>query len=398
MHFIFQFILLIGADASTQAKPLPAPLNSFKFTTLSLVSRKFQDGVSQHRSRHISRALKRSLSPGNVPLTDNFRGTDLEWFGPIQVGTPPQDFTVVFDTGSDALIIPGTNCTDSCQNQNKFDPSKSSTFTPDNADGIFTESFITGGDASPYGLKDWSMTLVQGSDAMNAGGLSVSNVSFLIIQNQSQPFSEDPYDGILGLSTDSSETSFFQGLISQGLPPIYGFFLSPSSIGGAELTLGGVDSKFSSQTTFVPLVTDGGGAWITNCSGIAVNGQTAPASAVDTEVLFDTGTTNVFLPLTMAEPNPAQPGAWGLPCSQLASLPASVEFTLTSTDGTPFNVTIPSSELNLGPFEGNNMLCQTALNSWPGFFTIPPIIGGSLFKHYYTTWDSGNLQIGFAPV
>ncbi|KAF7350709.1 Acid protease [Mycena sanguinolenta] len=420
MQLILQLVLLIGAGAFTlEAKPLPLPLNSLiKPTTLSLTSRKPQDGasVSRHRRRHISRSLKRKrgISPANIPLEDNFLGTDLEWFGSIQGKFHPapseNDFTVVFDTGSDELLIPGTNCTDSCQRQNKFDPSKSSTFTPDTVDGIFTESFITGGDASPYGLKDWSVTVVQGSDTMTAGGLTVSNVSFLIIQNQSQPFSEDPYDGILGLSTDSSETSFFQGLISQGLPPIYGFFLSPHSIGNAELTLGGVDpSKFTSQTTFAPLVADGAGAWITNCSGIAVNGQTSPALAVDTEVLFDTGTTNVFLPLLMAEalyalispaiqPNPAEAGAWGIPCSLVASLPASVDFTLRSSDGIPFNVTIPSSELNLGPFDGNSSLCQTVFNSWPGYFTIPPIIGGSLFKHYYTTWDSGNLQIGFVPV
>ncbi|KAF8142717.1 acid protease [Mycena galopus ATCC 62051] len=408
MNFILQLILLIGTSSLTQANPTP-PFT--KPATLSLSSRKINgDSVSRKRGLHMSRALKRSLSPTSIPLTDNFRGTELEWYGSIQVGTPPQDFTVVFDTGSDELLIPGTNCTTSCSNQNKFDPTQSSTFIPDLADGIFTESFITGGDASPWGLKDWSMTLVEGADTMSVGGLSVSNVSFFLIQNQSQPFSVDPYDGILGLSTDLSDTSFFHGLISQGLPPIYGFYVTPHSVGGAELTLGGVDSsKFISQTIFAPLVADAGGAWILNSLGIAVNGQTNNVLAVDTEVLFDTGTTNVFLPLTMAEAlyafispeiqlNPAEPGAWGIPCSSVGSLPASVDFTLQSVAGVKFNVTIPSSELSVGPFAGNTSLCQTAFNSWPSYFTIPPIIGNSLFKHYYTTWDSGNLAVGFAPI
>ncbi|KAJ7909451.1 acid protease [Mycena leptocephala] len=413
MHFNLQRILLIVGIASIHAKP--TPLFS-KPTTLSLSSRKIGGAsVSRKRGLHVSRALKRSLSPTSIPLTDDFRGTELEWYGSIQgklynIGTPPQDFTVVFDTGSGELVIPGTNCTTSCANQKKFDPTQSSTFKPNAGDGIFEESFLTGGDASPWGLKDWSMSLVEVSDTMTVGGLSVSDVSFLLIQNQSQPFSEDPYDGILGLSTTSSATSFFQGLITQGLPPIYGFYMAPHSVGGAEMTLGGVDSsKFTSQTTFAPIVADGHGAWILNSSGIAVNGQTNDVLAVHTEVLFDTGTTNVFLPLAMAEalyafispeiqPNPTEPGAWGIPCSKVGSLPASVDFTLQSVAGTAFNVTIPSSELSVGPFVGNNSLCQAMFNSWPANFSIPPIIGNSLFKHYYTTWDSGNLALGFALI
>ncbi|KAF7328800.1 putative vacuolar protease A [Mycena venus] len=343
MHFNLQRILLIVGIASIHAKP--TPLFS-KPTTLSLSSRKI---------------------------------------GGSQLGTPPQDFTVVFDTGSDELVIPGTNCTTSCANQKKFDPTQSSTFKLNTGDGIFEESFLTGGDASPWGLKDWSMSLIEVSDTMTVGGLSVSNVSFLLIQNQSQYICEP----------------FIRSMA---------FIWPPHSVGGAEMTLGGVDSsKFTSQTTFAPIVADGHGAWILNSSGIAVNGQTNDVLAVHTEVLFDTGTTNVFLPLAMAEalyafispeiqPNPTEPGAWGIPCSKVGSLPASVDFTLQSVAGTAFNVTIPSSELSVGPFIGNNSLCQAAFNSWPANFTIPPIIGNSLFKHYYTTWDSGNLALGFAPI
>lgn len=37
------------------------------------------------------------------------------------------------------------------------------------------------------GLKDWSMSLVEVSDTMTVGGLSVSNVSFLLIQKYVNP-------------------------------------------------------------------------------------------------------------------------------------------------------------------------------------------------------------------
>ncbi|KAJ7811479.1 aspartic peptidase domain-containing protein [Mycena olivaceomarginata] len=337
------------------------------------------------------------------------------WYGSIQgklynIGTPPQDFTVVFDTGSDELVIPGTNCTTSCANQKKFDPTQSSTFKPNAGDGIFEESFLTGGDASPWGLKDWSMSLVEVSDTMTVGGLSVSNVSFLLIQNQSQPFSEDPYDGILGLSTTSSATSFFQGLINQGLPRNDLWFLyGPHSVGGAEMTLGGVDSsKFTSQTTFAPIVADGHGAWILNSSGIAVNGQTNDVLAVayrsplrhwhyERVLTASYGRGRAYHVLCIYSLTPNSQGALRVYLSRDPTQPnraRSVGYPVFKA----FNVTIPSSEFIVGPFVGNNSLCQATFNSWPANFTIPPIIGNSLLKHYYTTWDSGNLALGFALI
>ncbi|KAJ7586100.1 acid protease [Mycena floridula] len=376
-------------------------------TTFSLSSRKRDDSGLLSRKRNVQPFRRRDLAPASIPLLDDFRGTDLEWFGSIQVGTPPQNFTVVFDTGSPDLEIPGKNCTDACANQNLFDFDQSSTFlVTDDGNGTFIE-FATGGDATPFGIEEWSMTLVQVADTISVAGLSVPNVTFFLISNQSQPFSADPYDGILGLF--SSPGSFFQGLIDQGLPALVSFYITPNATGDAELTLGGIDSsKFNSTMIFAPLVDDGSGAWILNSTAISVNGKTNDVLAVTTEMIFDTGTTNVFLPQNLTEaiyalispeivPNADEPGAYGIPCDQVDTLPAVIDFTFNSVSGDPFNLTIPSSELNLGPFKGNTSLCQTVFNSW-GNLTIPPVIGGSLFKHYYTTWDSANLTLGFAAI
>lgn len=38
---------------------------------------------------------------------------------------------------------------------------------------------------------------------------------------------------------------FFAGLVSQGLPSLFSLFLTPNSVGNAEMMLGGIDdSKF----------------------------------------------------------------------------------------------------------------------------------------------------------
>lgn len=74
----------------------------------------------------------------NIPQTN---AGDFEYYGPISIGTPAQNFTVVFDTGSSNLWVPSVNCTDfktspACANHRRYDHSKSSTYEPD-GQGMF---------------------------------------------------------------------------------------------------------------------------------------------------------------------------------------------------------------------------------------------------------------------
>ncbi|KAH9485175.1 Pepsin-2B [Psilocybe cubensis] len=342
---------------------------------------------------------RRALSPTSIPLADFFLGTDLQWFGNLSVGTPPQEITVVFDTGSSTLEFASTLCT-TCP-QKKFDSSKSSTFV----DGGRTSSitFATGVGVDPVIGANYKLTLRSGKDTVSVGGLSAPGVSLFLITNQTPKFNIDPFSGIQGMGATAQ--GIFAGLISQGLPSLFSLYLTPQSVGKAELTLGGIDNtKFTGTPIFASLPSGSGSTWQLASPGLSVNGKTNSLLNSPRTIIFDSGTSNILFSTDTAnaiyalispdiQPNPDEAGTYGIACDKIASLPAVIDITFTSQTGTHFNLTIPSSELSVGPFTANPSLCQTLINAFDGL----ELVGGSLLKHYYSIWDVGGKRMGFAP-
>jgi hypothetical protein len=85
---------------------------------------------------------------------------------------------------------------------------------------------------------------------------------------------------------------------------LFSLFLTPDKVGGAELTLGGIDtSKFSGTPTFLPVV-GAGSFWELTSSKVSVNGKTNSALQGSMGIIFDSGTSNLVFPQDIAEVSP----------------------------------------------------------------------------------------------
>jgi hypothetical protein len=134
----------------------------------------------------------------NIALTNVW---EMQFYGTIAVGTPPQQVTVVFDTGSGLLVVKGKGCkltgssagirgaSGGCQGGNSpgYDVDRSSSATPSNAPF-----------ASNYGSGSASGKTI--FETVTAGGFKASHSWMSIAQREVPRFSGFKMDGIFGLS------------------------------------------------------------------------------------------------------------------------------------------------------------------------------------------------------
>jgi len=115
------------------------------------------------------------------------------YWGTVKLGTPAQEFKVIFDTGSGNLILPSTSCDMAgCNPHKKYSPADSSTAKPvvnERGERSTEISFGTGDISGDYYKDKFCI-------AENL----CTDVRFVAAAAQSEePFSVTPFDGILGL-------------------------------------------------------------------------------------------------------------------------------------------------------------------------------------------------------
>jgi len=332
----------------------------------------------------------------NIDLTDY---QDAQYYGPITIGTPPQDFTVIFDTGSSNLWIPSSTCPlvdVACQTHNRYDSTQSSTYQ---ANG--TDFSIQYGSGACSGFIS--------EDVVNIGGLNVQGQSFGEATHEpGLSFVVAKFDGLLGFGFDSISvdrvTPVWYNLLTQKLvdQPIFSFWLSqnPSDAVGGELTLGGVDSsRYTGSFSYAPLTAETywqfqlgdvqlGGTSLGWCDGLAT-----------CQAICDSGTSLIVGPSEKVNALNKKLGAnvvngEGIfpDCSVISKLP-DITFVI---NGASFTLT-PQDYVLQVTSEGET----ECLSGFDGM-DLPPGIGpqyilGDVFIAAYTAvFDYGQQRVGWA--
>ncbi|KAL2093786.1 hypothetical protein ACEWY4_011098 [Coilia grayii] len=315
---------------------------------------------------------------------------DMEYYGAISIGTPPQSFQVLFDTGSSNLWVDSVYCnTQACTSHTQFNPQQSSTWSSSG------QTFYL-----PYGAGSLSGQF--GYDTVNLAGIVISNQEVGISTNEpGQNFVVAHFDGILGLAYPSisagQQTPVMDTMMQQGLlqANMFAFYLSRDQSGGSEVAFGGVDpNKYQGQIYWTPVTSES--YWQIGIQGFQVNNQATGWCSGGCQAIVDTGTSMLTAPRqylgSLMQAIGAQQNQYGqmtVDCSQVSSFPT-LTFTISGVD-----FPLPPSAYIISNGYGCSVgITPTYLPSQNG----QPlwILGDVFLREYYSVYDRTNNRVGFA--
>ncbi|CUS20398.1 LAQU0S01e05710g1_1 [Lachancea quebecensis] len=323
----------------------------------------------------------------DVPLSNYLNA---QYFTEITLGTPPQSFKVILDTGSSNLWVPSDECGSlACFLHSKYSHDASSSYK---ANG--TKFAIQYGSGSLEGYIS--------QDTLSIGDLTIPKQDFA--EATSEPglaFAFGKFDGILGLGYDTISVDKVvppvYKAISDGLldEPRFAFYLNnadDSEESTGEVTFGGIDSsKYKGNITWLPVRRKA--YWEVKFDGIGLGDEYAELEG--TGAAIDTGTSLIALPSGLAEVLNSEIGAkkgWSgqytVDCESRDQLP-DLTFTFNGK-----NFTISAYDYTL-EVSGSCISAFTPMD-FPEPVGPLAIIGDAFLRKFYSVYDLGNNAVGLA--
>uniref|UniRef100_A0A4W2FB22 Pregnancy-associated glycoprotein 2-like n=1 Tax=Bos indicus x Bos taurus TaxID=30522 RepID=A0A4W2FB22_BOBOX len=310
---------------------------------------------------------------------------DTAYVGNITIGTPPQEFRVVFDTGSANLWVPCITCTSpACYTHKTFNPQNSSSFREVGSPiTIFYGSGIIQG--------------FLGSDTVRIGNLVSPEQSFGLSLEE-YGFDSLPFDGILGLAFPAmgieDTIPIFDNLWSHGAfsEPVFAFYLNTNKPEGSVVMFGGVDHRYyKGELNWIPVSQTS--HWQISMNNISMNG-TVTACSCGCEALLDTGTSMIYGPTKLVTNIHKLMNArlenseYVVSCDAVKTLPP-VIFNINGIDYPlrPQAYIIKIQNSCRSVFQGGTE--NSSLNTW--------ILGDIFLRQYFSVFDRKNRRIGLAP-
>ena len=221
----------------------------------------YDDDGNDDAEEEEENAMTSKITGGSTTKVPIANYMDAQYYGPVEIGTPGQEFQVCFDTGSSNLWVPSSKCAFSqipCDAHAKYDSEKSRSYK---ANG---EDF-----AIQYGSGSLSGFL--SSDTVRLGdSIEIKDQKFAeATKEPGLTFLFAKFDGILGLG--------FKEIAVDGVSPVFdnavaqkqvekdqfSFWLNRDQdedgvVDGGELVFGGVDEKhFVGEHVWVDLTKKG---------------------------------------------------------------------------------------------------------------------------------------------
>ncbi|KMZ70101.1 putative Aspartic proteinase [Zostera marina] len=343
---LFPLILPISADGLFRVKLKKKPLDLNSRITERVVSKEWPSLWPYTRNYGLQGDLR---GDGEVDIVSLKNYLNAQYFGEIAIGTPPQKFTVIFDTGSSNLWVPSAKCYFSvaCYLHSKYKSSQSSTYKKD---GKSAEIHYGTGAISGYFSED----------SVEVGDLVVKKQAFIeATKEPSLTFLLAKFDGILGLGFQEisvgNAVPLWYNMVDQDLvkKPVFSFWFNRNADenDGGEIVFGGVDpDHYKGEHTYVPVTQKG--YWQFDMGDVLIGDQTSGFCSEGCSAIADSGTSMIAGPTTtVAEINHAI-GASGVisqECKAVVSQYGEMILQLLSTETDPEKI---CSQLGLCEFNG----------------------------------------------